>query len=236
MPHPTITAAEKAAVFARHPFFRDMSPEGLARCTAHARLIAHAPGSRIFEKGDASYGLMAVLSGVVRISVPSGGTTELTLNIIGQGGVFGEIALIDGQPRTADATATTACRLLILERRDFLATLAQEPAAALALLQIVTARLRRTSEQLEQASFGPMSRRLAQALVALGATPDGRDTAPIRMPQRQIGNMIGLSRETTNRYLRQWQREGLVSLEPGGVTIRDRKALAELADDAFGIP
>lgn len=231
-----ISAGEKAAVFARHEFFRGLSPAGLARCTAHARLLAYAPGARIFAKGDASYGLMAVLEGVVRISVQSGGSTELTLNLIGPDGVFGEIALIDGQPRTADATAMTACRLLILERRDFLATLEQEPAAALSLLQIVSTRLRRTSEQLEQASFGPMSKRLAQALIALGATtaPNGPAPVRIRMAQRQIGNMIGLSRESTNRYLRQWHRDGLVSLEPGGLTIRDRQALAALAEDEAG--
>jgi CRP-like cAMP-binding protein len=227
-----VSQSEKATILLQHDFFRDMPSSSITRLTAHARLLSFPRAARIFSKGDASDGLMAVLSGLVRISVPSEGTSELTLNLIGPGGVFGEIALLDGEPRTADAIAMQPCRLLLLERRDFLATLLEEPAAALTLLKILSGRLRRTSQQLEQARFAPVSQRLAQALLTLenASGSGGSNATVIKMPQRQIGNMIGLSRESTNRYLRDWQRAGVIALHQGTVTICDRKTLTGLAD------
>lgn len=227
-----------ADVLRGHDFFKTMPPSAIARIFSHARVQSYPQGARIFAKGDAGHGLMAVIEGVVRISVRSDGETELTLNLIGPNGIFGEIALLDGEPRTADATALTACRLLLLERRDFMATLADEPSAALALLKILSVRLRQTSRQLEHASFKPASQRLAQAILTLGRAAAGEDSgkARIRLPQRQIGNMIGLSRETTNRYLRAWHHSGVVTLEPGGLRIGNPAALEALAqDDASAI-
>lgn len=222
-----------ADILRGHEFFRTMPPSAIARFVSHARVQSYPRGTRIFARGDAGHGLMAVIAGVVRISVPSDSETELTLNLIGPNGIFGEIALLDGEPRSADATAMTACRLLLLERRDFIATLADEPSAALALLKILSIRLRQTSRQLEQASFKPASQRLAQALLTLGRAADGTDgeKGRIRLSQRQIGNMIGLSRETTNRYLRAWHRAGVVALEPGGLAIANPAALEALAQD-----
>ena len=227
-----------ADILRGHEFFKTMPPSAIARFVTRARVQSYPRGARIFAKGDEGHGLMAVIAGVVRISVPSDGETELTLNLIGPNGIFGEIALLDGEPRTADATAMTPCRLLLLERRDFIATLADEPSAALALLKILSVRLRRTSRQLEEASFKPAAQRLAEALLTLGrpAEIDDRDERRIRLPQRQIGNMIGLSRETTNRYLRAWHNAGVVALEPGGLTIRDAAALAALAQDGASRP
>ena len=220
-----------ADILRGHDFFKTMPQSAIARLVSHARVQAYPRGSRIFAKGDAGHGLMAVIAGVVRISVPSDGETELTLNLVGPNGIFGEIALLDGEPRTADATAMTACRLLLLERRDFIATLTDEPSAALALLKILSFRLRHTSRQLEQASFTPASQRLAQALLTLdrAAKGDQGHDGRIRLPQRQIGNMIGLSRETTNRYLRAWHHSKVVALEPGGVRIVEPAALEALA-------
>lgn len=219
-----------ADILRGHDFFKTMPPSAIARFVSHARIQSYPRGTRIFAKGDAGHGLMAVIAGVVRISVPSEGETELTLNLVGPNGIFGEIALLDGEPRTADATAMTACRLLLLERRDFIATLADEPSAALALLKILSFRLRQTSRQLEQASFTPASQRLAQAVLTLGRAAEGDDQeGRIRLPQREIGNMIGLSRETTNRYLRAWHHSGMVALEPGGLRIVKPATLEALA-------
>ena len=225
--------AEKSALLMRHEFFRDMPPSVIARFVAHARVMTFVKAERIFSMGDEGFGLLAVISGLVRISVPSESDTELTLNIIGANEIFGEIALLDGLPRSADATALSDCRLLLLERRDFLSTLMAEPSAALTLLKVVSSRLRRTSHRLAEASFGPMSSRLAQALLSVGKMADSSDGQKphIRMSQREIGNLVGLSRESTNRYLRTWQRAGLVDLHPGGLSIQDWNALEKLAAD-----
>lgn len=224
---------DKSALLQNHEFFREMPASAIAQLAAHSRVLTFVEGKRIFSKGDDGFGLFAVISGLVRISVPSEGATELTLRLIGADEVFGEISLLDGEPRTADATSMAASQLLFLERRDFLATLMAEPSAALVLLRVVSARLRRTSRQLEQASFGPMSRRLAQAVLSMGrvAGKSGSSPAVITMSQRSIGNLVGLSRESTNRYLRAWETDGIIAIVRGGLSIRDWIALAKLAED-----
>lgn len=222
---------DKTSLLSRHEFFADLPDATIARLAARLRVVKVGEGDRIFSKGDPGASLMAVVSGLVRISVPSEGATELTLRLIASNEVFGEISLLDGQPRTAHATAATDCHLLLLERRDLLAVLMAEPAAAITLLKVVSTRLRRTSQQLEEASFGPMSTRLAQALLAMSRAGAGADgtAAPIRMSQREIGNLVGLSRETTNRHLRAWQRAGILGLQAGALVIRDGAALAKIA-------
>jgi CRP/FNR family transcriptional regulator, cyclic AMP receptor protein len=224
---------DKPYLLKQHEFFADMPAPTIAKLAARLRILSFRQGERIFSKGDAGAGLLAVLSGLVRISVPSEGKTELTLRLIEANEVFGEVSLLDGQPRTADATAAMPCRLLSLERRDLLAVLLSDPAAAVTLLRVVSLRLRRTSEQLQQASFGPMSSRLAQALLAVArASPgDSASAGRICMSQREIGNLVGLSRETTNRHLRAWRRSGIIALHDGAVVICDAKALAALGSE-----
>ena len=89
------------AILARHAFFQDASPGMVDRLAARARRATYAPGQAIFRKGDAGLGLFAVLSGLVRISLPSENGRELVLRLIGPNEVFGEIALLDGGQRTA---------------------------------------------------------------------------------------------------------------------------------------
>lgn len=224
---------DKGAILARHEFFRGMPPGTIDRLARHARPIAYRAGERIFARGDDGRGMMAVVSGSVRIAVASHETaTELVLNLIGANEVFGELALLDGGPRSADAVAMTNCEVLLLERRDFLAVLADEPAVAVRLLAVLGQRLRRTSEQLQETRFAGAEQRLAKALLALAEGPgaDARRDARVLITQRELGHMVGLSRESTNRHLRAWQAAGHVALEPGACTVRDRAALRRLAD------
>lgn len=223
---------DKSALLKRHEFFREMPASAIARLAAHSRVLSFAEGERIFKKGDEGFGLLAVIAGLVRISVPSDAGAELTLRLIGTDEVFGEISLLDGKPRTADATAMTASQLLFLERRDFLATLTEEPSAALILLRVVSDRLRRTSQQLEQVSFGSTSSRLARAILSIAKADMSAASPPsIGMSQRKIGNLIGLSRESTNRHLRGWQRTGVIDLARGRLVILNRRALERLAEE-----
>src|SRR5215204_6764565 len=92
---------DKGALLARHEFFRGVSSEVMRKLTAHARLIGYPIGATIFTKGHPGLGLLAVVSGLVRISVPAKGGREVVLRLVGANEVFGEIALLDGGPRTA---------------------------------------------------------------------------------------------------------------------------------------
>jgi CRP/FNR family transcriptional regulator, cyclic AMP receptor protein len=224
---------DKRAVLARHEFFCELPPAVIERLAAHARLSTYCSGQPIFRKGEEGLGLIAVLSGVVKISTPSAEGKEITLNLIGPNEIFGEIALLDGGPRTADATAMTRCQLLKLDRRDFASVLQDEPTLAIRLLALVARRLRQTSEQVEDITFADPPKRLAKALLRLAdmqGAPEGHHVR-IAITQKELGRTVGLSRESTNKWLRDWEDAGYVTLEKGACIIRDRGFLEELLSD-----
>ena len=158
---------DKRKVFASHELFSRFSPAEIERLVSFSHARAYGAGEVIFEKGSPGQGLMAVMSGRVRISSPSPEGREIVLNIIHPGQIFGEIALLDGKERTADATAMEACELLILERRDFVPFLEKHPDICLRLIAVLCERLRRTTEQVEDVLFLDLQARLAKTLLHL---------------------------------------------------------------------
>ncbi len=222
----------KSAILGRHEFFRGLPESVLQKLASHARQQAYAAGQRIFSKGDDGLGLLAVISGVVKISVPGEDGREIVLNLIPPNEIFGEIALLDGKPRTADASALAASQILVLDRRDFLPLVAEVPTIAIQLLEIVSGRLRRTTEQVEDMYFGNLQGRLAKALLRLaqiqGVAQEARPRVTIT--QKELGFSVGLSRESTNRYLRDWEEAGYVTLEKGTCILNRIDRLAAFTD------
>lgn len=223
---------DKKAVLAEHFLLGQLQPEELERVAAQATLAHHAAHATIFEKGDPGRGMMAVIRGRVKICTYSMGGKELVLNIIDKGGVFGEIALLDGRPRTAHAVALEATDLLVLERSRFLPFLTANPEIAVRLICVLCERLRQTSEHLEDALFLEAGPRLARWLLRLAASfgkeAKGGIRLDIKLSQQQIGNLVGITRESINKHLGDWQRAGHIQLESGYITIRDRDALEEI--------
>ncbi|MBM6593192.1 Crp/Fnr family transcriptional regulator [Microvirga pudoricolor] len=203
--------------------FRDIPPDLMERLASHVRMSHCTPGQRIFEKGDTALGLFGVLSGLVQIRALSPAGSGIVLNLIGPGEVFGEIALLDGNTRTADAVAFTECHLLTVDGRDFNATLSGNPSMALKVLSLVSSRLRRTSEQVEEIAFADLPTRLAKALLWLSdqqrESPGGIRPNRITITQKELGRTVGFSRESTNKCLREWEDAGHLRLEKGGCTI-----------------
>jgi CRP/FNR family transcriptional regulator, cyclic AMP receptor protein len=197
------------------------------------RVRTFAAGKTIFLMGSPGDTLMAVLSGNVRISVPSHEGRELVLAILSPGEVFGEIALLDGKQRTADATAITKCSLAVLERREILSFFERHPAAWSNIVNVLCDRLRRTDEHLTEVAFLQLPARLAKALLR-GMSGEGRlrvgqDANRIQLSQRELGNLVGAARESVNKCLRGWQDKGIISIKEGIITIKDRAALEDLA-------
>src|SRR5258708_781016 len=120
-------AGDNALLLRGHPLFGELPPSILDRIGAYIKRRSVAKGTAIFEKGDAGVGLIGVLAGSVKISVTSADGREVVLNIIREGEVLGEIALLDGGPRTANATAMSDCDLMVIERRDFIPFLRSQP-------------------------------------------------------------------------------------------------------------
>src|SRR6266480_4163816 len=142
----SLSASDKLALLRRHALFGVIAPELLERLSSYATTRAVHRGDSIFAKGDPGNSLYAVCSGTVKISVPSADGKDAVFNLVGEGEIFGEIALLDGRPRTADATAMTDCELMVIERRDFIAYLRSQPDLTMQIIEILCSRLRQTSE------------------------------------------------------------------------------------------
>ncbi len=181
---------------------------------AFSRTERFPAGQVIFRRGEPGHRMLTVISRRVKISVSSSEGKEAVLAILGRDEVLGEMALIDGKERSADATALEPSEALSIHRRDFIPFLERSPAICLHLLGVMSDRLRRTSEMVEDRSFLDLPGRLAKTLLDLGRTDgvDTKDGLRIDMPMSQsaFGAMLGASRETINKQLKAWQDEGLI--------------------------
>lgn len=223
---------EDRELLAKCSLFRELAADERAALIAHARIRKCAAEETIFRIGSPGDSMMAVLSGHVRISVASPHGKQMVLAILVAGEIFGEIALLDGKERTADARAATECRLAILDRRDVLAFFDQHPNAWPRLAEALCGRLRQTDRQITEMALMGLPIRLAKALLRMTAiephAPNNR-LSDLRLSQSEIGSLVGATRESVNKWLCAWQRKGIVRIAKSLITIADRHALKELA-------
>lgn len=209
------------------PLFGQLAPDEIDAMLASARLVQHRAREMIFAKGSAGDALYAVLAGSVRLSIPAADGREVELGILRPGELFGEVAVLDGGDRTADAIAIADCTLLVVDRAALLAALQRRPDLAMRLLPILCDRLRQATGLVEELLFVDRPTRLARKLMELAAG----ESEPVRLSvsQRRLGAMVGLSRESINKQMGIWQRQGIVQVAEGAVMIADRAALARIA-------
>jgi CRP-like cAMP-binding protein len=191
-------------------------------------------GQMIYQRGDNGSSMVVVLRGRVRISTVSGDGKEVTLNVINPGEVTGEIALLDGKPRSADATAIEDTTLLVIERRHFLPFVRRNEDLFLRLLAVLCSRLRQTSTALEEIALFDLPIRLARVLLKL-ADDYGRPNAAgtridLKLSQRDLSNLVASSRESVNKQLRTWRENGTIDLENGFLVLRRPAVLRALTD------
>jgi CRP-like cAMP-binding protein len=186
---------------------------------------------------------MILVEGRVRIGVNTSDGREMLLTIMEPGQIFGEMSLLDGQARSADATAMGETLVLALERADFLATLRQFPESALRLCAMLSQKLRRSTDQVEGVTLHPVNVRLARLLLTIAAQSSDRSSRPSSnrpsggIPrtkgsptQRDLGQLIGASRQKVNFHLGQWQAEGIIARQGNAFAIRNWRALQAIAN------
>jgi CRP/FNR family transcriptional regulator, cyclic AMP receptor protein len=212
--------------------FRGLAAEQRTALAKLAHIREFAAGESIFLMGSLHDSMMAVLRGAVKISVTNPDGRELLLAILHPGEVFGEIALLDGKERSADAVAITDCCLAGLERRDMMDFLERNPTAWRGLIEVLCARLRHTDEHLAEVALLHLPARIAKALlrvVAENPAPAQSPGSEVRLSQREIGAMVGASRESINKCFHEWRRKGVIRIGKGGITVVDMPALERLA-------
>jgi CRP-like cAMP-binding protein len=208
---------------ARVSLFAGLPDEDLAALAAVLTRRRYRKNETIFHQGDPGDALFIIESGEVKISVASLEGRELTLALLKAGDFFGELTLLDGEPRSADAVAKEPTQVLVLRRDQLIRFLGARPRAAVNLLAVMSRRLRRADELVQEVAFLDVPTRLARVLLTLaesyGEARDGGITVMSRLSQGELADMIGATRESTNKWLRAFQRQGLVQHRNGRVTV-----------------
>jgi len=219
----------KLAVLRRHPIFCDLDSKAFEQLCRYAKHATLKRGATIYSKGDPGNSLYVVVSGTAKMSISSPDGRNAILNLIGPGEIFGEIALLDGRERTADATANTNCEVFMIDRRDFLPFVRSQPELAMKFIELLCARLRWTSDQVEEVILQNLPGRLASALIRLTERHKTKGERTIAVTQQEISEMVGMTRESINKQLRSWAAHNWVRLEHGAIVVLDVEALTELA-------
>lgn len=232
-----IDAALKREALLGSQFFQAMQPHEIDEILAFSTERRVARNATVFAKGDPGTSLMAVLAGRVRVGSVSAEGREVTLNVMGPGEIVGEIALLDGKPRSADVVAVVDTTLLVVERRHFMPFLLRHGDLLERLLVVLCDRLRKTSLALEDVAMADLPMRLARLLLKL-AEDYGRPTdgvagsvrIDLKLSQRDLSNLVASSRESVNKQLAVWRRESVVDLAAGYLILRRPVALQSLLD------
>jgi CRP/FNR family transcriptional regulator len=192
-------------------------------------------GEAIFHAEDPGDALFVVADGAVRIVVPSAdGAGEAILAVVGPGEAFGELAVLDGAPRSTDAVAAAPTRLVAVGREALLRLVDEDPDFRRALLVSIAAELRRVTEQLADQRFldlpGRLARHLSRAATGRPPDPDGAIRVERGVSQADLAAMVGGSRQSVNRALGDLAARGLVRVERDAIAVLDPAGLARAAE------
>jgi CRP-like cAMP-binding protein len=204
------------ALLGRTDLFGSLSEADRASVAKRMREARYGANELIFARGDPPDGIHLVVEGRVRLSVLSSDGRGLSFNHAAVGSIFGEIATLDGGSRTADATALTASRTMVLDRSHLLGLVETNSSVARAAISFLCARLRATSEQVEAIALHPIEVRLARFLltaITLGNKPVGRAgyaSLDVGSSQTELAQLLGASRQKVNAALTDLERRGAV--------------------------
>lgn len=216
------------------PLFSHVPEADLRAITNLVREHRQPKGSLILTQGDEGEALFPIRIGQVKVTVVAEDGREAILSVLGAGSFFGEMALLDDEPRSAHVIAMEESVLLGLRREDFQAQLARSPALGIALLRELSRRLRRADDTIASLMLLDVNGRVAHLLLEL-AREEGGDTGITitrRLTHASIGQMVGASRETVSRTMRNLVLRNVIGVTRKGITLLDLPALRLAAQQA----
>ena len=208
-------------LLARVPLFNELSPEELERIARVAVPRSFPAGVRVFHEGDSSDACYIVRSGDLRVTREHPDGRAIALATLGEGDIFGELAMLDGGRRSASVETLADSQLLGLPASDMRRLLVEHPGISVKLIVALTRRLRETNERVARQSFQTVPSRVAGVLSQLIADelPAGRDSITVQMNQADLAQLAGTSRESVSRFLATLERAGVVRVGRGRVTV-----------------
>ena len=228
------TTHAQPELLAQVGLFADLTTAELIGLAGLMRPRVYARDEVIYLRGDAGTAFYVIASGRVKIALTSPDGKEIILRRLGPGRFHGELALLDDEPRSADAIATETTVLLVLQRDAFRRFLADHPSVATRLLATVSHYLRRNAELIQDATFLDVPARLARVLLDLATGSDGSADLPApgavipdRMKQGELAALVGATRESINKWLGAFEKQGLIRLDKGEITLLRPSALKQ---------
>jgi len=225
-----MTPAELAAHLPKGSVFAECDEAQLADLLQVGTVQTTRANDEILRQGDEGTALVIVLDGVVRISMVTPNGREIILDYAEAGAIVGEIAVLDGQPRTASAIAMWAGRILRLSRGAFESFIERHPKVAIRLLREMARRLRETDSTIESDRAFTTAPRLARYLKRLTDQKLHGTRLTRDLSQTELGSFVGISRENINRQLAVWATEGVIELTQGKIRIVDPDYLTQIAE------
>ena len=214
---------------ARSPVLAHFSQGGLERLAASGGWLALEPGELLFQAGDPGDAVYVIVDGEVEVRNSTLDGREVRLVALGPGALVGEMAALDGGPRSADVAATRRARLWRVARSAMLAALEAEPKAAVALVIELSARLRVADGAISDKTVLDLAGRLARLLLT-----EAGASGLVALTQTEISRRLGFSREKVNRKLHEWVREGWVEVAPAGIRMLAPERLEALIEHQLG--
>jgi CRP/FNR family cyclic AMP-dependent transcriptional regulator len=222
------------ALLTRLPLFAGLPAGALDEVVPHIRTRAYARGTIIFHKDDPGSLLYGILKGAVSIALPSSDGKDLVLSILCAGDFFGELSLIDGEPRSATATAVEDdTQTLILPRDDFLDLVRRQPQIAIHIMELLCRRLREADSLAQDSALLDLPGRLARRILELMERHGRRDGTAVkiglRLTQTDLASLVGATRVATNRQLQRLQQQGVLEWHAQHISVLKPAALQKLA-------
>lgn len=190
-------------------------------------------GEYLCHAGEPGSQLYGVIKGRLKVLVSGPSAKDVVFGYTDPGQVIGEIALLDAHPRSASVVAVEPSELLSLQRRDLLPILGRHPEVGIQLAEVLAGRVRRLTELAQGALSLPLPTRLAKKLLELdaqyGESRGDERHIDLTLNQQELADLVGITRESTNKHLRAWAQEGLLRFERGRLTLLDREGLESVA-------
>jgi CRP-like cAMP-binding protein len=215
-------SSKAADVLARNSVFQVLSPARRRMLAENGSSVQLSKDDVLFRRGDTADAAFAIIAGEIEVTIKGPDDRDVFIAKLGNGTVVGEMGVLDGVSRSADARATRRTELWRIDAKLVTEALREEPNSAIALLGVLARRIRDTDALVERTSSMDLGKRLARLLL------DESVTGRIIYNQSDMAHLIGASREAVNRKLARWKKARWIELNATGLHVLDRAALLAL--------